>query len=50
LKRFGKQIKHIHLYENDLICDQHIPPKKYLKKKLIKEITHGRTWIIEEPA
>ena len=49
LKRFGKQIKHIHLHENDLKTDQHIPPSKYLNKKLVKEIIHGRTWIIEKP-
>ena len=49
LKRFGKQIKHVHLHENDLKSDQHIPPSKHLNKKLVKEIIQGRTWIIEKP-
>lgn len=47
---YGPQIKHIHLHENDLVRDCHWKPKKILTKKFIKEITQGRTFIIEEEA
>ncbi len=49
LNQFGKQVKHIHLHENNLIADQHIPPSKYLTPNFVRTITKNRTWIIEKP-
>ena len=47
--KYGKRIKHLHLHENDLIHDLHLPPGKILKP-LMKYLTKGRTWIIEPPS
>lgn len=46
-KKYDKQIKHLHIHENDLLHDLHLPPKRIIDKKTFKIITKGRTWIIE---
>ena len=42
------QIKHIHIHENDLIHDTHLPPQNILNKELLQEITKDRTYIFEK--
>ena len=47
IKKFGKRIKHLHIHENDLKHDLHLPPGEVLKPMFIEEITRGRTWMYE---
>lgn len=42
----GKQIKHIHVHENNLFSDQHLKPLKL--KQLIKKIIKERSYIYEK--
>lgn len=52
----AKQIKHLHIHENNLISDLHKNPKKQKTKErilsdvLIKKIQKGRTYIFEKPS
>ncbi|OGK12111.1 hypothetical protein A3C98_03980 [Candidatus Roizmanbacteria bacterium RIFCSPHIGHO2_02_FULL_37_15] len=46
IKKYGRRIKHLHLHENDLKRDLHLPPGKILKP-LFNLLIKGRTWIIE---
>ena len=48
LTRYGDRIKHIHLHENDLLHDLHLPPHKHLTKPFVNQIIKNRTWIIEK--
>ncbi len=53
LDRFGKQIKHVHLHENDLKTDKHWVPftsqakLNIITPALFKRITKDRTYIFE---
>ena len=47
LKKRGKQIKHLHLSENNLKSDQHKHTRKILTERRLKKITRGRTSIWE---
>lgn len=47
LKEMGTKICHLHLHENNLANDQHLPPGKVLDKELLARLTQGRTYIYE---
>lgn len=47
LKTRGKQIKHLHLSENNLKWDQHKHTRKILTDRRLRKIERGRTWIWE---
>ena len=44
----AKQIKHLHIHENDLVHDIHTPPNTIITKELFEEITKNRTYIFEK--
>ncbi len=44
----GKQIKHLHLHENDLAHDTHEPVGKIIDKTLLAKLTQNRTYIFEK--
>lgn len=46
--QFGKQIRHLHLSENDLMHDKHWHTHKILTTDLVNKITKGRTYIWEK--
>jgi len=48
LKKRGKQIKHLHIHENDLLHDTHNPIGKVITKKLLADLTDNRTYIFEK--
>jgi sugar phosphate isomerase/epimerase len=48
LKKRGKQIKHLHVHENDLLHDTHNPIGKVITKKLLADLTYNRTYIFEK--
>lgn len=48
LKNRGKQIKHLHLHENDLLHDTHEPVGKLIDKKLLAKLIKNRTYIFEK--
>lgn len=56
LKIKGKQIKHLHLHENDLKTDLHLKwtkinkDKRIIDQKLFKSLTRGRSYIFEDPS
>lgn len=48
LRDWGRQIKHLHIHENDLLTDQHKKPCLILTEKLLVELKRGRTFIYEK--
>lgn len=44
----GKQIKHLHLHENNLVNDTHDPVGKVIDKTLLEKIIKNRTYIFEK--
>ena len=48
LRDRGKQIKHLHLHENDLVHDTHEPVGKMIDKKLLAKLIKNRTYIFEK--
>lgn len=48
LKRRSKQIKHVHLSENNFKYDQHKHTRKILTERRLRNITRGRTWVWED--
>jgi sugar phosphate isomerase/epimerase len=49
LKSRGNQIKYMHLHENNFKRDLHTPvPGKVITKKIFREITKGRQFILEK--
>jgi sugar phosphate isomerase/epimerase len=48
LKKKGKQVKHLHLHENNFIHDTHNKPGKVLTNSFLKRIKKGRTFIYEK--
>lgn len=50
LKERGRQIKFLHLHENNFISDDHIPvPGKVITKSIMKSLIRNRDFIIEKP-
>lgn len=47
-KNREKQIKHLHVHENNLVRDMHTPPDIIITKELLREITKNRTYIFEK--
>lgn len=47
LQKKGKQIKHLHLHENDLLHDLHWKPNVIIDAKLKRRLTKDCTYIIE---
>ena len=47
-KLYGKQIRHLHLSENDFNHDQHNHTRRILTKTILDKITKGRTYIWEK--
>lgn len=46
---YSAQIKHLHLHENDLKSDKHEEvPGKIIRKRIFKNLTKNRTYIIEK--
>lgn len=56
LQTRGKQVKHLHIHENDLVHDQHLDPRKRNKKEriitkdLLEKLQGNRTYIFEKPS
>jgi sugar phosphate isomerase/epimerase len=49
LKERGKQIRHLHLHENNFKSDQHKKvPGKIINDKLVKTLTKNRSYIFEK--
>jgi|SRR3989344_3804737 len=48
LKERGKQIRHLHIHENDLQHDTHNPIGKVITKKLFEDLINNRTYIFEK--
>ena len=44
----GRQIKHLHLHENNLKSDKHVPvPGRIINSKTFKKLTKNRSYIVE---
>lgn len=48
LAQRGRQIKHLHLHENDLVHDLHNPIGKVIDKRLLAILTKNRSYIFEK--
>ncbi len=45
----GKQVKHLHLHENNFVSDQHIlVPGRVITKSLFKYLIKGKSYIVEK--
>ncbi len=44
----GKQVKHLHIHENDLLHDVHNPIGKVTTNDLLKTLTENRSYIFEK--
>lgn len=49
LSERGKQIKHLHIHENDLLHDDHLPIGRVITPDLFGKLVEGRTYIFERP-
>lgn len=46
----GPQIKHLHIHENDLVSDQHLPIGTIITSDLFQEMVQNRSYIFEKPS
>lgn len=44
------QVKHLHVHENDLVSDLHLPIGNIITTDLFQEIIQNRSYIFEEPS
>jgi hypothetical protein len=47
VKDRGNQIRHLHIHENDLLHDDHLPIGKIITTQFLEEIISDRTYIFE---
>ena len=48
VEQWGGQIKHLHIHENDLIHDEHLPIGRVITPDLLEELIRDRTYIFEK--